>query len=62
MFEIFNIIFTVVGQVFISFIKLVPTFLELKNLPIDIISVALGVPTIIISFGLMLINKLKKSI
>ncbi len=58
----FSIIFTVVGQLFITIIKLVPTFLELKNLPIDIISVALGVPTIIISFGLMLINKLKKSI
>ena len=58
----FSIIFTVVGQLFITIIKLVPTFLELKNLPIDIISVTLGVPTIIISFGLMLINKLKKSI
>ena len=58
----FSIIFTVVGQLFITIIKLVPTFLELKNLPIDIISIALGVPTIIISFGLMLINKLKKSI
>ena len=58
----FSIIFTVVGQLFITIIKLVPTLLELKNLPIDIISVTLVVPTIIISFGLMLINKLKKSI
>ena len=52
----FSIIFTVIGQVFMSIIKLVPMFLELKNLPIDIMSVALGVPAIVISFGLMLIN------
>lgn len=51
MFEIFNIMFTVVGQVFISFIKLVPTFMELKNLPVNIMAVALGVPAIVISFG-----------
>lgn len=57
----FSIIFTVVGQVLKSIIKLVPTFLELKNLPIDIVAVALGVPTIVISLGLILINKLKKS-
>ena len=58
----FSIIFTVIGQVFVSIIKLMPTLLELKNLPINIISIAFGVPMIIISFGLMLINKLKKSI
>ena len=56
----FSIIFTVVGQVLKSIIKLVPMFLELKNLPIDIMSVALGVPAIVISFGLMLINNFKK--
>lgn len=57
-----SILFTVIGQVFKSIIKLVPTFLELKNLPINITSIAFGVPMIIISFGLMLINKFKKSI
>ena len=34
----FSIIFTVIGQVFVSIIKLMPTLLELKNLPIDIIA------------------------
>ena len=58
----FGIIFTVIGQFFITIIKLVPTILELKNLPIDIMAIVLGVPTIIVSFGLMIINKLKKSI
>ena len=38
----FSIIFTVIGQVFVSIIKLMPTLLELKNLPIDIISIAFG--------------------
>lgn len=56
----FSIIFTVIGQVFVSIIKLMPTLLELKNLPIDIIAVALGVPAIVISLGLILINKFKK--
>ena len=56
----FSIIFTVIGQVFVSIIKLTPTLLELKNLPIDIIAVALGVPAIVISLGLILINKFKK--
>lgn len=37
-----------------------PTLLELNNLPIDIIAVALGVPAIVISLGLILINKFKK--
>ena len=55
----FSIIFTVIGQVFVSIIKLMPTLLELKNLPIDIIAVALGVPAIVISLGLILINKFK---
>ena len=58
----FSIIFTVFGQVFISIIKLVPTFIELKNLPIDIMAVALGVPAIVISLGLMIINKIKKEL
>ena len=58
----FSIIFTVIGQVFISIIKLVPTFIELKNLPIDIMAVALGVPAIVISLGLMIINKIKKEL
>ena len=44
-----------------AIIKLVPTLLELKNLPSDIISVALGVPALVVSFGLILINKLEKS-
>ena len=44
-----------------SIIKLVPMFLELKNLPIDIMAIAFGVPALIVSLGLMLINKLKKS-
>ena len=57
----FSIIFTVVGQVLKSIIKLVPTFLELKNLPIDIMAIVLGVPTIIVSLGLMFINKIKKA-
>ena len=57
----FSIIFTVIGQVFMSIIKLVPMFLELKNLPIDIMAIAFGVPALIVSLGLMLINKLKKS-
>lgn len=56
----FSIIFTVIGQVFVPIIKLMPTLLELKNLPIDIIAVALGVPAIVISLGLILINKFKK--
>ncbi len=56
----FSIIFTVIGQVFVSIIKLMPTLLELNNLPIDIIAVALGVPAIVISLGLILINKFKK--
>ena len=57
----FSIIFTVIGQVFMSIIKLVPMFLELKNLPIDIMAIAFGVPALVVSLGLMLINKLKKS-
>ena len=57
----FSIIFNVIGQVFMSIIKLVPMFLELKNLPIDIMAIAFGVPALIVSLGLMLINKLKKS-
>ena len=55
-----NILITVIGQFFITIIKLVPTFLELKNLPIDIISVALGVPALVVSFGLIVIKKIKK--
>ena len=57
----FSIIFNVIGQVFMSIIKLVPMFLELKNLPIDIMAIAFGVPALVVSLGLMLINKLKKS-
>ena len=56
----FSIIFTVVGQLFITIIKLVPTFLELKNLPIDIISIILGVPALVVSLGLIIIKKMKK--
>ena len=56
----FSIIFTVIGQVFISIIKLVPTFIELKNLPVDIISVALGVPALVVLLGLIIIKKIKK--
>ena len=56
----FSIIFTVIGQVLMSIIKLVPTFLELKNLPIDIISVALGVPALVVSLGLIIIKKFIK--
>ena len=56
----FSIIVTVVGQVFIIIIKLVPTFLELKNLPVNIMAAALGVPAIVISIGLFIINKFKK--
>ena len=55
----FSIIFTVIGQVFMSIIKLVPTILGLKNLPIDIISIALGVPAIVISLVIMLIKNIK---
>lgn len=43
-----------------SIIKLVPTFMELKNLPVDIMAVTLGVPTIVISIGLLVIKKMKK--
>lgn len=57
----FSIIFTVIGQALITIIKLVPMFLELKNLPIDIMAIAFGVPALVVSLGLMLINKLKKS-
>lgn len=42
-----------------SIIKLIPTFLELKNLPIDIIAIALGVPAIVISLVIMLIKNIK---
>lgn len=42
-----------------SIIKLVPTILGLKNLPIDIISIALGVPAIVISLVIMLIKNIK---
>lgn len=56
----FSIIFTVIGQVFMSIIKLVPMFLELKNLPVNIMAVVLGVPVIIVSLGLFIIKKMKK--
>ena len=55
----FSIIFTVIGQVFMSIIKIVPTILGLKNLPIDIISIALGLPAIVISLVIMLIKNIK---
>ena len=42
-----------------SIIKLIPTFLELKNLPVDIIAIALGVPAIVISLVIMLIKNIK---
>lgn len=56
----FSTIFTVIGQVFVSIIKLMPTLLELKNLPINIISIAFGVPTLVVSIALLIINKLRK--
>lgn len=59
MFEIFNIIFTTVGQFFMAFIKLVPTFMELKNIPVNIMAVTLGLPAIVISIGFMVIKIIK---
>ena len=55
----FSIIFTVIGHFLISFIKIVPTFMELKNLPIEIIAVALGVPAVVVSLGLLIIKGCK---
>lgn len=55
----FSIIFTVIGQALITIIKLVPMFLELKNLPIDITSIALGLPAIVVSLVIMLIKNIK---
>lgn len=52
--------YIIMGQAILSLKDVVPTIFRLKKIPSDIIATALGIPTIIVSLGLMIIKKIKK--
>lgn len=46
-------------QFLISIIELIPMFLEIKNIPVEIIAIGLGIPSLFVSVLFFAIKKIK---
>lgn len=58
--EFFEVIFFSFFKVLSAIIELIPTFIELKNAPINAIALAIGVPTFVVIVFIMLFKKISR--
>lgn len=58
--EFFEVIFFSFFKVLSTVIELIPTFIELKNAPINAIALAIGVPTFVVIVFIMLFKKISR--
>ena len=58
--EFFEVIFFSFFKVLSAIIELIPTFIELKNAPINAIALAIGVPTFVVSIVIIIFRKINR--